>query len=295
MTARKTFRDGWFCGWFHGWLWASCIASGAAIAQTTQQVAFESLDRGVTVTAYWTAPRADAGGKFPAVVALHGCGGLPQNRKLVSYPQGRYVKMLADAGYGVLYADSFGGRNTKEICSQRQSTRTITEFTRRLDVYAALNWLAAQPGVDAQRLAVLGWSHGGQTVLASADRTAALVRDANVRPRALVAFYPGCRKFLRAQRYEVVAPLYILSGALDDWTAAAPCRELTAKLQQLQKDQTIKFIAYPDSYHSFDSPLPVRERTNIGTTKSGKATVGGNPAAREHSGKELLEFLRAFL
>lgn len=272
------------------------IASTPAAAQITQRVAFESLDRGVTVAAYWTAPtHAAAKGKFPAVVALHGCSGLPQNRNLVSFPQGRYVNMLVEAGYGVLYTDSFGGRNTVEICSQPQSARTITEFTRRLDVYAALNWLAKQPGVDAQRLAVVGWSHGGQTVLATADRTDALVRDAKVRPRALVAFYPGCRQFLRAPRYEVVAPLYILSGALDDWTAAAPCRVLTGKLQQSQQDLAVKFIEYPDSYHGFDSPLPVRVRTNIGTTQSGKATVGGNPAAREHSGKELLVFLRAHL
>jgi dienelactone hydrolase len=291
MTLRRLL----WCG-----LLAGCAAHGMSAAQSTRQVAFESLDRGVAIPAYWTAPvdkhaRADAGGKFPAIVALHGCGGLPANRDLVSYPQGRYVKMLTDAGYGVLYTDSFGGRNTKEICSQPLSARSITEFTRRLDVYAALNWLAQQPDVDARRLAVLGWSHGAQTVLAAADRTQPLVSEAKVLPRALVAFYPGCRNFVRAPRYEVAAPLLILSGALDNWTPAAPCRALAERLQQTQTDHAVKFIEYPDSHHSFDSPFPVRERRNIGSTKSGTATVGGNPAAREQSGRELLEFLRVHL
>lgn len=272
------------------------LAPALALAQTTQQITFESLDKGITLSAYWTTPHPrEAQKKFPAVVALHGCGGLPADRELVSYPRGRYVKMLADQGYGVLYVDSFSGRNTKEICSQSMATRRITEFTRRLDVYAALDWLAMQQTVDAQRLAVLGWSHGGQTVLAAADRTEALVKNARVQPRALVAFYPGCRRFAEMFRYESVAPLYILTGALDNWTPPAPCRDLADKLRRHQPDQIVKYVEYPDSHHGFDSALPVRERQNIGGTRSGTATVGGNPAAREHSAKELLEFLRNHL
>lgn len=269
------------------------LSPALAMAQTTQPVTFESLDKGITLNAYWTAPQAHgAEKKFPAVVALHGCGGLPADRALLSYPRGRYVKMLADQGYGVLYVDSFTGRNTKEICSQTTATRRITEFTRRFDVYAALDWLATQPHVDAQRLAVLGWSHGGQTVLAAADRTEALVKNAKVQPKALVAFYPGCRRFGEMWRYESVAPLYILTGALDNWTPPAPCRDLVDKLRRHQPDQIVKYIEYPDSHHGFDSPLPVRERQNVGGTRSGTATVGGNAEAREHSAKELLEFLR---
>ncbi len=272
------------------------LAPALAMAQTTQQVTFESFDKGITLSAYWTVPQSHAAQKkFPAVVALHGCGGLPANREAVSYPRGRYVKMLADQGYGVLYVDSFSSRNTKEICSQTPATRRITEFTRRFDVYAALDWLATQPNVDAQRIAVAGWSHGGQTVLAAADRTEALVKNARVQPRALVAFYPGCRRFGEMFRYESVAPLYILTGALDNWTPPAPCRDLADKLRRNQPDQIVKYIEYPDSHHGFDSPLPVRERQNVGGTRSGTATTGGNADAREHSAKDLLEFLRNHL
>jgi dienelactone hydrolase len=154
-----------------------------------------------------------------------------------------------------------------------------------------LQWLSTQAGVDAQRLGVIGWSHGGQTVLSVADQTDELVRTAPIKPTVLVAYYPGCNGPEAMFRYESVAPLLIMTGAIDDWTPPAPCRRLVERLQKDQPSQVVRYIEYPDSGHAFDSLRPPTVRDNVAGTKSGKATVGGNPVARAASAKALTEFL----
>jgi len=273
-------------------VWALALGAWAQgkspAAVQTVEVKFPSAEAGVELTAYWTPPSAEPGGAA-AVVALHGCGGLPADRAQLAYPRSRYVKMLRDAGAGVLYVDSLGPRGQDSICAQKPLERSIRESNRRLDVIAALQWLAQQPGVDARRLGVVGWSHGGQTVLATGDASLEVVRQAPVKPAALVAFYAGCSDIEKSSRYETLAPLLVMSGELDNWTPAAPCQRWTRHLQA--GGQPVRYVQYEGSYHAFDSTSPVTERDNAGGTKSGKAMAGGNPAAREASALELMKFL----
>ena len=256
------------------------------------QLSIASEDVGVQVPGYWFAASAGAS-LSPAVVALHGCDGLLDPKGRLGLLRLRYVQLLNDAGIGVLFIDSFSGRGEKSICSQKPTARKITEENRRLDVYGALKWLAGQSGVDPARLGVVGWSHGGQTVLSSADQTEDVVKNAMVRPAALVAFYPGCTKFEKMFRYEAVAPLLVMSGELDDWTPAAPCKRLTDRLKTRAAGSPVEYLEMAGSYHAFDSSIAPRERLDVGGTRSGKATVGGNPAAREASAQAMIRFLTA--
>jgi dienelactone hydrolase len=268
------------------------LLAQTAFAQQTQEVQVPSLDSGVMLTGWWTpATQTTQKQVMPAMVALHGCSGLTKDKQLISWPHGHYVKLLQELGVGILYLDSFGPRGVESICSEPRRLRKVDEKIRRLDVYGALTWLAKQPGVDAQRLGVIGWSHGGQTVLSVADQTDDLVKNARIKPSVLVAFYPSCTGPQALFRYETIAPLLIMTGALDNWTPPAPCRRLTERLQQTPAGPSVRYIEYPDSYHAFDSTRPPRVRDNVAGTKSGTATVGGNPAARTASAKELTEFL----
>jgi len=257
-----------------------------------QEVQFPSAQAGVTVTGYWTPPPVlpvpHAGGSA-AVIALHGCNGLPVDKVRLGYPRNRYVKMWHDAGMGVLYVDSFGSRGLGDLCAVKPSQRTVQEWNRRLDVLGALQWLAAQPAVDKQRLGVVGWSHGGQTVLAVANGADRDMHSAPIKPAALVAFYPGCSTVGRELGTELSAPLLIMSGELDNWTPAPPCKGLSERLQA--QHQSVRYVQYPDSYHAFDSLAPVSERINAGGTKTGRAMAGGNPAARNASAIEMMRFL----
>jgi len=167
--------------------------------------------------------------------------------------------------------------------------RTLTEEDRRDDVFAALRWLARQPGVDASRLVVAGWSHGAQTVLSVLDASDAAVTAHPVQPRAAVAFYPGCTKFNRLANYSLAHPLLVMTGEADGWTPASACVALQQRLAG-KPGAPMALEVYPDSHHGFDgsAPLHVREAAN---TRSGKATVGGNPEAMALSHARMFDFL----
>ena len=64
----------------------------------------------------------------------------------------------------------------------------------------------------ATRIALVGWSHGGSTVLLAAD-AARQTADAP-RPVTVIAFYPGCRPVADRAAYAPALPLTILIGLL---------------------------------------------------------------------------------
>lgn len=266
-----------------GLLWVALLAPLPALAQG-QPV---DVPAAVLLKGHWfpvtaTQPR-------PAVLALHGCSGAFDSKGKLSELQRRYAADLNTAQMHVLVLDSFNPRGVRTICEFPQNKRPITLQDRRDDVDAALRWLAARPDVDATRLVLLGWSNGAQTVLAALDMSDPAVRARTVHPRAAVANYPGCTQLLHNKSYRLQAPLLMQVGALDDWTTPGPCVALHQRLGK--QAPRFELEVYPDSYHAFDSRNPVRVRGNVGSTRSGTATVGGNAQAREASRECLLRFL----
>ena len=238
----------------------------------------------------------------PAVLLLHGCGGALGASGQLSQRLREYTRLLQAEGWAVLVLDAFNPRGVRQICTQPIAQRQITMANRRLDVLGALAWLAAQPGVDARRLALLGWSNGGSTVLAATNLRHPAVAAATLRPHAAVAFYPGCAADLQ-HGHRASAPLLLLLGADDDWTPAAPCLALveaavvdapTAGVTDIPKPQV---VAYPGAYHGFDGTSPVRLRRDVpnGARPGAGVHVGGQPDARAASQAQMLGFLRQAL
>ena len=265
------------------------VGTASAMGQP-QLVEVPSLDAPGTVPVqlpgHWF-PAVGAGSR-PAVVLLHGCGGVfdatgRPGQRLVDY-----AAMLNAEGWHALVLDSLTPRGEKELCTQRTGTRRITQAQRRLDALGALQWLAEQPEVDSKRLALLGWSNGGSTVLAATNRLHSAVARAAIAPRAAVAFYPGCEAEL-ARRYASTAPTLLLVGESDDWTPAQPCRELAGIA-----GSGLTLLAYAGAFHGFDGTAPLRVRRDVpnGVRPGQGVTVGGDAAARAASRREMLEFLR---
>jgi dienelactone hydrolase len=262
-----------------------------APAHAQQRVELPSLDapQGVPVTliGHWFA--GGEGGLRPAVVLLHGCGG-PYERGVLSPRMREYTTMLTGEGWHALVLDSFTPRGERELCTQTIDSRRVTQANRRLDALGALQWLAARSDVDARRIALLGWSNGGSTVLGASNGAHAAVRKASVAARAGVAFYPGCEDELKLG-YVPTAPLLLLLGAEDDWTPAEPCVELA---QRAKGEPKPKVELYPGAFHGFDSLAPLRVRTDVpnGVKKGAGVTVSGEPQARRASREAMLGFLR---
>lgn len=249
-------------------------------------------DTGLQLTGTWYPVDASAGPR-PAVVGLHGCDGMRNAKGLPTPGWRRRAGQLNGAGMHLLALDSFTARGLGSICATPNAQRAVSEQDRRQDAYAALRWLAAQPGVDATRLFVVGWSHGAQTVLSVVDASDPFVPAQGLQPRAAIAFYPGCQVALRNRAWTNAVPLLVMSGELDDWTPAAPCRQLHQRLA-LGGGPRFDFVSFPDSYHGFDGTAPVQVREGLGNPRGGKAHVGGNPEAAEQSRVRMLGFLEAF-
>lgn len=297
-------------GFFLVLLAAGFVLAQQALAQAalpTKQV-LPGMGNAPELTAYWFASgkhSADGAGNKPVVVGLHGCGG-PYDAQGKLTPQwARHAAQFNAEGIHFLVLDSFSGRGVQSLCETPHAQRSIGNEDRRTDVQAALGWLAMQPGVDARRLAVVGWSHGAQAVLSLLDAQAFASPTKDMpkfspAPLAAVAFYPGCGQFARQPGGYAVQPgvaLLMMIGALDDWTPAAACTGLLANLQKASLSTSpspapFELVIYPDSYHGFDSPSAVRIRHGIATA-SGRAHVGGNRAAWESSHTRLFDFLLA--
>lgn len=226
----------------------------------------------------------------PAVVALHGCSGLYKrdgHTLDARYPG--YVERLHALGFHVLLPDSFGSRGLTSVCTQRYNSRSVGIADRRADVLDALAWLRTQPQVDANRIALMGWSNGATTALS--------VMDAHQSPpapplAAVALFYPGCGQ-LQAAEPAVPAVLMQLGGA-DDWTPPEPCERLAHRWQAEGHD--VMLDVYPGAYHGFDSDSDLRFRRDVPNGRNtGGVHLGGNPAAFEASQARLAEFLSAHL
>ncbi len=266
---------------------------GATFAVAAQQrVEVPSLDlradgSAVRLPGFWF-PAAGAA-PAPALVLLHGCGGPYGRTGELAARSAFYARWLNGLGIHVLVTDSLTPRGERELCTQKVGTRAVTQVQRRRDALGAVQWLAQQRGVDRARIGLLGWSHGGSAVLAATDLGQREVREAPVAPALAVAFYPGCAAALKAG-YRAAAPLLLLVGEADDWTPAAPCRELAAGAT----GAAVSFEAYPGAYHGFDGHAPLRLRRDVpnGVNPGQGVHVGGDPAARAASRERLQQFLR---
>jgi dienelactone hydrolase len=113
--------------------------------------------------------------------------------------------------------------------------------------------MAEQPDVDAKRIAVMGMSNGGRSVLA-ALRTTLQHPERFV---AGVALYPGCQTDVGSNFY---APLLVLIGNADTVTPAHFCEQMHAA--QPASAPELRLIVYPRGPHTFDMHLP--DRTVLG-------------------------------
>jgi dienelactone hydrolase len=105
-----------------------------------------------------------------------------------------WIPFLQGQGYATFKFDSFTARGYSEVCS----TNAVTSADRAADVLAAAALLAGRPDVRPDRIAVIGWSHGGGTaVYVARDHTEVQPLRAQLAARggrlaASIGLYPGC-------------------------------------------------------------------------------------------------------
>ena len=261
---------------------AFALATACAMAAPAlQRLDLPPQPSGVVLRAHWLP--AEGPERRPAVLALHGCGGLYAKGGGLAERYRETADRLHAAGYAVLMPDSFGSRGLREICQTRYRERSVDVAQRAQDARAALAWLASQPQVDAQRIGVMGWSNGATTTLTLLEQRRAHPEAGESPIAGAAVFYPGCGPLAKRQAVLENAPVLMLLGALDDWTPPQPCADFARSLQ-MRSGSDVTVQVYEGSYHGFDGTVPVRLRTDVpnGTSAQG-VHQGGNPEARAKS------------
>jgi dienelactone hydrolase len=179
---------------------------------------------------------------FPAVIVMHGCNGVSESMTV-------WGRRLASWGYAALIVDSFGPRGVQNVCGHGLD---FPGRERARDAFTAADYLRTRPDIDHDHIGLIGFSHGGSTVLAAA--TEKLVGENGGKPfLAVVSYYPYCPKL----QLHFVSDLQILVGDADDWTPAKRCEDLVAKYGEASAHRpTLK--VYPGVFHAFDGDRPER-------------------------------------
>lgn len=233
--------------------------------------------------------RPEGTGPFPAVVAMHGCSGLYGKSGAVARRYSNWAQVLVNAGFVVLFPDSYGSRGIGAQCTVR-NRHVRTDRERVEDANAARHWLIGQGYVNHDRISLLGWSNGGISVLWAVRRRGAASID---KPdfRSAVAFYPGCGR-LDNTAWSARIPTLVLIGGSDDWSSPRACEQMVSDAHGRSARASI--VVYPGAYHDFDHPSrPVQVRTGnaFSTDGSGRVHTGTNPAARADALKRVPQWL----
>jgi len=213
-------------------------------------------------------------GPFPAVLVMHGCGGILDNHR-------SWAGRLVGWGYAAVIVDSFGPRNQRRICD---SLDLIPVPVRAQDAHNAAIYLRTLPNIQADRIGIVGFSHGGGATLSAAVDERIPV-DRGGRPfQAAVAYYPWCSPGTIVLPY--ATDLLILIGKDDSWTPADRCIKSVAERANQAHPPAIK--VYPGALHDFDSG-------GLPTLSSSGHMIGGNPEAAADSFAMTKAFLDARL
>lgn len=231
---------------------------------TRAQTLTAALDAAVPVTiAGELRLPAGAPAKMPAVLMLHGDAGAIAN-------QVAWIEALNGLGIAVFTLDSFTGRGAVSTnASLTLMPDSVGGIARVIDAERALGVLVRHPRIDPQRIAVMGFSSGANTVLVAAQsRFASGYGSAGVGFAAYIALYPDCNVRLIDDTRVEPGPQRIFIGEADVLTSAATCKRYAGRLKQAGAD--IAVTSFPGAHHGFDN-VAGAELTRIAGVPTGAA------------------------
>jgi len=187
---------------------------------------------------------AQGSGRLPLVVLVPGSGGINASADV-------WDRQFESMGISTFMMDSFAGRG---IVSTVVDQSQLGRLNMILDLYRSLTALAAHPRVDPNRIAVMGFSRGGQaTLYASLKRFHKMWNPGGVDPAVYIALYPPCITTYIGDTDVSDHPIRMFHGTSDDYVEIGPCRGYFARLKATARD--VQMTEYPDTWHAYDLPL----------------------------------------
>jgi dienelactone hydrolase len=206
------------------------MLSGCTSAISFQNAKFSERDTRLSIRGLLNKPSGD--GPFPALVLLHTCGGL-QPHVTRDWPD-----YLTGIGFVTFAVDSFGSRGIRSCPTPLSRDRR--ELSR--DAYGALEYLGGLSFIDKNRIGVVGFSLGGNTIDYFVGQDFKTADGLNF--AAAVNVYGDCRNL---PGYARTIPTAVIIGDLENEPRLAPCKSLAAEARP-----SIKVHVLPGTYHGFD-------------------------------------------
>lgn len=258
----------------------SVLAAGLAVLAAGGFVARERLTLSYLA---WRAPKAPLAARaalleasmqflppaglrppYPAVIQLHGCGGMRQ-----AFME-QWATVANQRGYLAVIVDSYAPRGIsreralKTVCAGKELIGT----ERAGDALAAFEIVRQRSDVDADRIVLAGWSHGAWSVMDLMAMNGAGTAPGGVSgpvpriaPAGVIAVYPYCGRgaWSRFAKWRPAPPALALVAGADSVVDAQECRRLFTRMKADGGD--VDLVVYEDADHVFDDKhLPAEFR-----------------------------------
>jgi len=198
--------------------------------------------RQVTVAGELRLPQRQ--GKVPVVVLVHGSGGIGANVPF-------WAREFNTVGIATFVIDGMSGRGLQGVGTNQA---ILGRLNLIIDAYRALELLAKHPRVDTNRIALMGFSRGGQaTLYASVRRFQKMWNRSGVEFAAYIPFYPDCATTYQDDGDVGDRPIRIFHGTPDNYNPVATCKAFVQRLKQAGRD--VELTEYPNAAHGFDNPI----------------------------------------
>jgi len=218
---------------------AAAIPASALAEVKTRTIEYESDGTKLKGFLAWDDA---ATGKRPGVLVF------PEWWGLNDYAKTR-AKQLAELGYVAFAADLYGEGKVIDIAHPQDAGKMATALRMNQKAWrgraeAALKQLTGQPGVDASRVAAIGYCLGGSTALQLAYTGADV--------KAVVTFHAGLASPGKGEGEGIKAKVLVCHGAADKFIPEKAIADFKASLDAAKVK--LEFVAYPDVVHSFTVP-----------------------------------------
>jgi dienelactone hydrolase len=181
---------------------------------------------------------------LPTVILVHGSGGAGAR-------EAGWAEHLNKLGIATFTLDSFTGRG---ITNTGENQALLPRLAMVFDAYRALDLLAKHPRIDPSRIAIMGFSRGGQaTLYSSLKRFRRLQGSAGVEFAAYLPFYAPCSTTYVDDIDVSDKPIRLFHGTADDYNPVTRCRPYVERLRAAGKN--VQIFEYPGAHHVFDNPL----------------------------------------
>lgn len=254
----------------------SLIALGScATTPKIQHSEIEYKSGKTTMKGYMAYPADTSGKLLPGVLVVHEWWG--QN----AYARKR-ADMLAAQGYVALALDMYG--EGKQASHPKDAMAFSSAVFKNLKVAkqrfnAALQTLKANPRVDKNKIAAIGYCFGGGVVLTMARM--------GVDIQAVASFHGTLKSPIKAKKGAFKGDVYIFNGAADPFVRPKDLSNIEKEFKKAGIPLKVK--NYDGAQHAF---------TNPGATKLGKEfglPLSYNQAADEDSWQTLLKWFKTEL